>query len=68
MARNPKDVCVSLLGHIRRKRPDTFAGDMSDLIRTFVEGRCESEGVENILSVCAWARETERGGERKTDG
>ncbi|CAM9126316.1 unnamed protein product [Hapterophycus canaliculatus] len=39
VARNPKDVCVSLFHHIKTKRPDTFTGDMSDLICTFVEGR-----------------------------
>ncbi|CAN0122078.1 unnamed protein product [Scytosiphon promiscuus] len=39
VARNPKDVCVSLFHHIKIKRPDTFTGDMSGLIRTFVQGR-----------------------------
>lgn len=44
VARNPKDVCVSLFHHIKIKRPETFTGNMSDLIRTFLEGRCEQEG------------------------
>ncbi|CAM9660288.1 unnamed protein product [Ectocarpus sp. 12 AP-2014] len=38
VARNPKDVCVSLYHHVKNKRPDTFSGDFSDHVRSFVEG------------------------------
>ncbi|CAM9623306.1 unnamed protein product, partial [Ectocarpus sp. 8 AP-2014] len=39
VARNPKDVVVSLYHHVKNKCPHTFSGDMSDMIRCFVQGR-----------------------------
>lgn len=39
VARNPKDVVVSLYHHIINKCPHVFSGDMSDMIRCFVQGR-----------------------------
>ncbi|CAM9568921.1 unnamed protein product [Ectocarpus fasciculatus] len=42
VARNPKDVSVSLYHHVRRKQNDVFDGDLSDMIRCFVQGRCQN--------------------------
>lgn len=39
VARNPKDVSVSLYHHVRNKQKDVFDGNESDMIRCFVQGR-----------------------------
>ncbi|CAN0437811.1 unnamed protein product, partial [Ectocarpus sp. 13 AM-2016] len=39
VARNPKDVSVSLFHHVRRTQKAVFDGDQSDMIRCFVQGR-----------------------------
>eukprot|EP00904_Undaria_pinnatifida_P003263 jgi/Undpi1/12938/HiC_scaffold_7.g02604.m1 len=42
VARNPKDVCVSLFHHAKNKKRDVFSGDFSDMLQCFVIGRCEN--------------------------
>ncbi|CAM9593461.1 unnamed protein product [Ectocarpus sp. 12 AP-2014] len=42
VARNPKDVSVSLFHHVRHKQKAVFDGDQSDMIRCFVQGRCQN--------------------------
>lgn len=39
VARNPKDVSVSLYHHARNKQKDSFVGDQSYMIGRFVQGR-----------------------------
>lgn len=39
VARNPKDVCVSLLHHLRNKRGNIFTAQFSGLLECFVKGR-----------------------------
>lgn len=39
VVRNPKDVSVSLYNHAKAKQPEQFVGDVSDMIRSFVQGR-----------------------------
>ncbi|CAN0199736.1 unnamed protein product [Scytosiphon promiscuus] len=45
VARNPKDVSVSLFHHARNKQK--FSGDQSDMIRRFVQGRRVKQRCEN---------------------
>lgn len=42
VARNPKDVCVSLLHHVLNKQGNAFGGDFSDMLACFVKGKCEN--------------------------
>eukprot|EP00752_Nemacystus_decipiens_P013824 g12273.t1 len=42
VARNPKDVSISLYHHARNKQSDAFVGDESYMISCFVKGRCEN--------------------------
>eukprot|EP00903_Cladosiphon_okamuranus_P015917 g14702.t1 len=42
VARNPKDVSVSLYHHARNKQNEAFIGDESYMIGCFVQGRCEN--------------------------
>eukprot|EP00904_Undaria_pinnatifida_P003267 jgi/Undpi1/12941/HiC_scaffold_7.g02607.m1 len=40
VARNPKDVCVSLLHHARNSPYNAFEGEFADMFNCFVRGRC----------------------------
>eukprot|EP00904_Undaria_pinnatifida_P003266 jgi/Undpi1/12940/HiC_scaffold_7.g02606.m1 len=42
VARNPKDVCVSLFKHAVNKPRHPFVGDFSDMFYGFVNGRCNN--------------------------
>lgn len=42
VARNPKDVCVSLFHHASNKPTNAFVGSFSDMLACFVKGRCNN--------------------------
>ncbi|CAB1115455.1 AST [Ectocarpus sp. CCAP 1310/34] len=54
VARNPKDVSVSLYHHVRNKQRNVFDGDESDMIRCFVQGRRVCENGSWFNHVLEW--------------